>query len=425
MKYLEKPRNIAIIAVVIAVVLIVAYFAYPLIAPIPTSEETIKIGWVSELSGFWAQNALPMVPAAKLGVQYVNEHGGVVVQGVRYNFELVIRDDRTDVPTAVSYASELMEEVGCVVLTGTSSSDMGLALRSYAESKKIPYLTTMVSSPALNQPPTDWAYRIQPDGVQVGATHAMYMLDQNPDAKVAIMYADHSFFGALAFGCRYYFEEYASEDQIVYFQGFPISQADFTAACAYVKALNPDFILAAFDRQELVQSLLQAGFTVDQICNFFLIDLSPKRAIAYTAENILGAQGFPCTSHWIAEAENDPIYDWFWPLYKEEYGDIPNVGALYALDCIFLIKSAIERADSLEHDKVNEALQNTEYQSFSYPNMILKFDENGGLVLPKYPYARVVEVFNSTCSRSEIIGFYELPEIPYYELAVAYPVYPY
>ncbi|MFX1534197.1 MAG: ABC transporter substrate-binding protein [Promethearchaeota archaeon] len=426
--FLKRVRNLAIIAVLV-IIIVGAYVGYTMVISPKGEEKIIKIGLITELSGFHASTGLALLPAFELIEQYINERLGVMVGGERYNISLIVRDSRSDVTAAMSYATELIEEEGCLMLTGTSSSDQGIALRAYAEKNKIPYLTTMVSSPAVNEPPTDWTYRIQPDAVSVGAAEAMWALEQNPNAKIAIMYADNSFSGAIAFGAKYYIENYANPEQLIYFQGFPVQQADFTAASAYVKTLGVDFVLSYHFSANMVQSLLAAGFTTNQVISYFMANLSSKRAIVWTEENILGAVSFLCTDHWYAVSNDDPeraaLYAWFWPEYKKSYGEIPSEEGLYALDSIFLIRDAIQRANSLDRTKINEQLQASVYNSFSYPGQSIRFDENGGLMLDKYPISRVVEVFNATCSRDEVIALMELPELPCYELATSYPVYPY
>src|SRR4051812_24272746 len=76
------------------------------------AEDVVKIGVVAAESGSFVSAGNTIPAAAKLAVKEINDTGGFKVGGKTYKLDLTIRDDRTDINTAIAAARELVNDVG-------------------------------------------------------------------------------------------------------------------------------------------------------------------------------------------------------------------------------------------------------------------------------------------------------------------------
>jgi len=428
--FLGKNRNIIIAAIIVVLVVAGGYVGYTLwFAPQPETEiGIIKIGVITELTGFYTLGQ-DIKPAMELAVQYINDHGGVKVQGKTYNLTLVIRDDQTSVATGIALASELDEQEQVICLTGSANSDVSIAIMEYARDHGITWVVNQAASPEIRGGQDGWTYRFQPDSVTKGVVAGQWMMDQDPNAKVAIMYGDNAYYGTMGFGVRWGVEHYGSKEQVVYFQGFPLSQVDYTAAAAGIKLLNPDFVWQS-GNVNMIRALLQAGFTGRQIIH--ASTPTSLEMIQALGEEVVGSVGVAQMDFWktSSEVQGDAVlgdrWEKFWIPFKGIRGEVPNAISMLAYDTIWIIKEAIERADSLDRTKFNEAMAQTSLKGICWPTKTVVFDSEGQNLLGNY-ISQVTRQINATYVEVRYGGYYDYPEgfIPTLDLALAYPVYPY
>ena len=105
---------------------------------------TIKIGYISSLSGPFAGVAQYCTPAAQMAIDNVNAAGGLLGRKV----ELVIRDDTGDPSVVAQKANELVG-AGCVAIMGGLLDPCDKALSAWAKDSKIPTILTSSTSLAL------------------------------------------------------------------------------------------------------------------------------------------------------------------------------------------------------------------------------------------------------------------------------------
>jgi branched-chain amino acid transport system substrate-binding protein len=105
---------------------------------------TIKIGYISSLSGPFAGVANYCTPAVQMAIDKANEAGGFNGR----KFELVIRDDTGDASVIAQKANELVG-AGCVVVLGGLLDPCDKALSAWAKDAKVPTILTSSTSLAL------------------------------------------------------------------------------------------------------------------------------------------------------------------------------------------------------------------------------------------------------------------------------------
>src|SRR5260370_32611009 len=96
-------------AIVVSAALGAGLFAAP-VALALADDDVIKIGVVAAQSGAFVSAGNTIPAAETLAAKEINDAGGVKVGGKTYKIQLEIRDDRTDVNTAIAAGRELVND---------------------------------------------------------------------------------------------------------------------------------------------------------------------------------------------------------------------------------------------------------------------------------------------------------------------------
>ena len=85
------------------------------------SEKTLKIGTLMAVTGWWASAFdTPILNMTKIGVEMINEQGGITVKGKKYKIELVVEDIKSDFNGVVSAANKLVYDRRVKFILGPS-----------------------------------------------------------------------------------------------------------------------------------------------------------------------------------------------------------------------------------------------------------------------------------------------------------------
>ena len=72
--------------------------------------DIIKIGVVAAESGAFVSAGHTLPAGVSLAVKQINDSGGINVGGKNYKLEMVKRDDRTDIATAIAATQDLVRD---------------------------------------------------------------------------------------------------------------------------------------------------------------------------------------------------------------------------------------------------------------------------------------------------------------------------
>jgi branched-chain amino acid transport system substrate-binding protein len=132
-------------------------------------------------------------PIGKLGSAFfkmINEQGGV--GGRKINF--ISLDDGYSPPKTVEDVRQLVEEDQVAFLFNTLGTPTNSAIVRYVNQKKVPHLFVATGAAKwgdYKQYP--WTMGFQPDYRTEAAIYGKYILQQKPDAKVAVLYQNDDF----------------------------------------------------------------------------------------------------------------------------------------------------------------------------------------------------------------------------------------
>ena len=149
----------------------------------------IKIGNTMPYSGPVSSYS----PIGKLETAFfamVNEQGGVA--GHKINF--ISLDDGYSPPKTVEQVRRLVEEDQVAFLFNTLGTPTNSAIVRYVNQKKVPHLFVATGAAKWgDEKQYPWTTGFQPDYRTEAQIYAKYILQQKPDAKVAVLYQNDDF----------------------------------------------------------------------------------------------------------------------------------------------------------------------------------------------------------------------------------------
>ncbi len=129
----------------------------------------------------------------------VNDHGGV--NGRKIDF--ISLDDASGVANAMDLTRQLVEQDGVLLIFSSIGTESNLAIRGYMNEKKVPQLFVESSSTAFDHPKLfPWTIGFFATYRAEGLAYAQYILQNKPDAKIAVLYANDNFGKGLLGGLR-------------------------------------------------------------------------------------------------------------------------------------------------------------------------------------------------------------------------------
>ena len=178
----------AVAAGFISAGLVTGAFAQKSYGPGVTDTE-IKIGNIMPYSG--PASAYGIIGKAQAAYfQMINEQGGI--NGRKINF--ISYDDAYSPPKTVEQARKLVESDNVLLIFASLGTPPNSAIHKYMNQQKVPHLFLATGATKWNDPQNfPWTMGWQPSYQAEGKIYAKYLLEKNPNAKVAILYQNDDY----------------------------------------------------------------------------------------------------------------------------------------------------------------------------------------------------------------------------------------
>ena len=150
------------------------------------SDTEIKIGNIMSYTG-WAESYGAVGRAEAAYFQMINDRGGVN----RRKITFISVDNASRAGTAAELARKLVEDDRVLLVFSPLGTETNLAIRAYLNDKKVPQLFVDTSSAAFNDPAHfPWTMGFYATFRAEGRAYARYILQNESNAKIAILHAD-------------------------------------------------------------------------------------------------------------------------------------------------------------------------------------------------------------------------------------------
>jgi branched-chain amino acid transport system substrate-binding protein len=331
-------------------------------APAAEGEE-IVIGTSLTLTGALGQFGAPLQMGYEKAINEVNDAGGIDIGGVKHKVRLEILDNKSDPNLASEQARELFLEKGAVAQLGSSTPPIVIPISQVADQVGRPMVSTNCPIRAwLTGTQEGWTYawdvffdELQMTDVQFQTTD---LIDTN---KKVALFTDTEEDGVVMGGL---WTEKAPDFgyEIVSHATFPVGTTDFEQFIEEARDADAEVLIAQMvppDAVALWKQMKAVGY-------------QPKAAFCEKCGNSIAwpqalgdvAEGTMAVNWWSPEL-GLPRTQEFLDEFEDQIGgvssDLSIVVGAYSVARLLL--DAIDRADSLEPDPINEQIAATDYDS--------------------------------------------------------------
>jgi branched-chain amino acid transport system substrate-binding protein len=329
----------------------------------PTGAQTLKIGGLFGLTGFFSDFDRVQLEEAEMAAEMINAEGGIKVQGQQYNIDLIAYDFKSTMDGVNAGANQLIFQDGVKFMIAPSAF-FSPPTKDIAESNKvIRGLTFITGMPQELGPDMNYTFLCHNSTLEHAKTNIAYLKQAYPNVKkLAFLHPDDGNQDYVFGKIKPMLDEAGitvSGDMIL----FANETADFTPIVTKALAQKPDVIFLAngvtFHFANCLKTVRQSGSNVLVIGSG---DAAPTDILAIAGAensyNYFGTglyKGAPNTPA-LAQEMIDYIYT--------KYGE--RSMHLQAVNVLYMFKQAIEKANSLDTTAVRDAWAKIEKMETPY-----------------------------------------------------------
>jgi branched-chain amino acid transport system substrate-binding protein len=357
------------------VVLLLILSALLLAAGPAWAAKTIKLGSSISYTGKMSRSGKLYIDAYKFAVEKVNAAGGVKIGDQSYPLELVFYDDKSDPTESSRLVEKLIAEDKVDFLLGPYSSGITIPDSIVAQRYRIPMIEGGGASSKIFDKGNKYIFGTLPRAEDYFTSTLIFLNGQAPRAqKLAILYADDKFDVSVAEGTREQAPKLGFE--IVLDEKYAEGATDFSSALTKVKAAGIQAVLVAGHSEEAINFVQQAKEL--GVSPFFLsLTVGPteadfRKALGKDADYVYGVASWSPQMQFEGALFKDTAT--FVNEFKAAYDYEPDYHNASGVAGIVIFKDAIERAGSLDREKVRAAIAATDLDTV-YGKV--KFLENG------------------------------------------------
>lgn len=227
----------------ICLVLVLAALPFMAACAKPAPEaKTLKIGALMSLTGFASASEALIWDGVQLYEDWINEEGGVTVDGQPYTIEFVVEDGQSSADGAVAAATKLVYDHEVKFIVGTVMPFMVIAAGTVTEPAKVLRVAYYnCGTPDEYGPNTPYTFVCNDTTLDYMTPNMQYMKEAYPNLKtISVLTPDD---GAPAFFEPVFNQKAAAEGlESLGFVLWPLDTTDFTTFVVNALAPNPDAI---------------------------------------------------------------------------------------------------------------------------------------------------------------------------------------
>ncbi len=328
-------------------------------------EETLKIGFVV------AGERVTYPNGAEMAVTEINQRGGLLGTPV----ELIGHINKEAIPeVSAQIAERLIVEDGIIALIGPNRSSHAVVVGPIAQRYGIPMITTTATNPNVTNAGNFVFMASFTDSFQ-GAVMAQFAISDLDLSTAAIITRSGDLYteGISEFFASNFSDLGGTIATHVFHEG---GISDFTAQLSHIASMQPDALFVAGFVQDVSLITQQARQipmrNADGAPTIFLGADSWDSELLYDDENAQ-IEGSFFSGHFSPDT-NEPNARAFVDTYESIYESTPTGGVAVSYDAVKLLFEAVERAGSLDPEKIREQLAATE--NYIGATTIASYNEN-------------------------------------------------
>lgn len=371
-------------------VMLVSILLFSLVGSALAQENIIKIGAAVSLTGKMAYEGRLVKEGYEVWEDWVNSHGGITVGGKNYQVKMIYYDDESEPVRGAKLTEKLITQNKVQFLFGPFSSSITFATSAIGEKYGVITIAPMANATKVYERGYKYIFSVLAPApmLMVPIAHMAKTLDPQPKT-VAVISANDLF----PLSCAEGFVEISKElgFEVVLFEKYPAGATDISALLTKIRHLNPDILAVAGYTADALMVMRQSKelnvnpqmyvFSVGVMIPSFVEELGADANYAYEGEWWLPTMKvedkvFGTTADYVKAC-------------KDKFGSdyMPEYHVSGATTSGILLQLAIEKADSLDTEKVRDALASLDVELSTWP--AIAFNEKGQNVKWPHPVIQV------------------------------------
>jgi branched-chain amino acid transport system substrate-binding protein len=345
-------------------------------APAAAADDVVRFGAPLPLTGPLAPEGIKQQQGYDLWAEQANKAGGISVGGKKYKVEIVYSDYQSNTPRAVQTTEQMITQDNVNFLFGAFGSGAAKAASTVSEKYKVPTIAAAASSTQVYDQGYKYLFGTFTPNDTLTTPLTQLVKSKAPEVKKVAILARNDLF-PLAIAQEMEKSAKANGFEVVYFEKYAIGTLDHSATLSQMKSLGPQWIFITGYINDL---LLVRKQMVDQQMKAPVVTMIAGPAYqefidaaGQSAENVTSASWW----HPAEQYDGKDIFGStsnFVKLFKEKYKSEPDYGQASAAVSGALFQIAIERAGTLDREKVRDELAKLDIVTFFGP---VKFGSNG------------------------------------------------
>ena len=390
-----------ILCLVLSLLLVGALLFYFTACDSEDDADAIKIGSIHPLTGSMAYEGQALVNAQKIAIDKINAEGGI--NGKMLQLKTV---DSLGTAGGSATAAQKLINMNVCALTGTYTSGSAQVVSRTAEKFGVPYVVTVAASETLLTNGYKYSFRVQPSTTVFSSNFIEYLPSIKTDdmKTVAIIYEDSNYGTGIAEYIKSRIDETGLE--IVGMMPYSAKASTLSAEVTKLVSLDPDILIPVgyySDQNMLAKELIDRNITFPAIIGVANGAFSDAK---FTDTYGTAADGFFDINY--RYNPNSEEAEYLLKEYRERHGEEIPVCAIYGYESIMVIADALKRAGTTDHEKLRDALAETNITDHLLPQGEIVFDEageniNSAGVLIQIQNGKQVIVFPKEYAEGEII----------------------
>jgi branched-chain amino acid transport system substrate-binding protein len=345
-------------------------------ASVAAAQDVIKFGAPLPLTGPLAPEAIKQQQGYDLWAEQANKAGGISIGGKKYKVEIVYTDYQSNTPRAVQTTEQMITQNNVNFLFGPFGSGAAKAGSSVSEKYKVPTIAATASSSQVYDQGYKYLFGTFTPNDTLTTPLTQMVKAKAPDVKKVAILARNDLF-PLAIAQEMEKSAKGNGLEVAYFEKYAIGTLDHSATLSQIKSLAPQWIFVTGYINDL---LLVKKQMADQQIKATVVSMIAGPAYQEFID-AAGAGGENITSaawwHPAAQYSGKDIFGTtqnYVKLFKEKFKSEPDYAQASASVAGALFQMAIEKAGSLDKDKVRDELAKLDVMTFFGP---VKFGPTG------------------------------------------------
>ena len=344
------------------------------------ADGTIVLGAAVSLTGKYSTNGKNTQDGYNLAVKTINDKGGVKVGNKHYDLKVIYYDDESTSARGAQLAERLISQDHVNFVLGPYSSALTKAIAPITEKYKIPMVEGNGADRSLFTQGYKYMFAVLNTSDYYLRSAVTILADEAKKAgrdpkslKIAIAIENDNFSQDVRDGIEEDAKKYGMK--VVIDDKLPADLNDMSATLTKVKALKPDALMISGHEKGAVLGIRQVAAEKVYVP---MLALTHCDSAEITEKFGKDADYAFCGSQWdVSMTYTDR---WFGnsqkyaAMFKQAFNYDPPYQAAESTASVEVFADAIERAGSLDKDKVRDALAKTDMMTFFGP---VKFDATG------------------------------------------------